>query len=75
MIRALIRKPQLLLADEPIGHLDPLSSGIVVRALDNYRQAGGSVVLVTHHLDHPDFQPDHEFVLEHGRLQKPEVVT
>ncbi|MEM7316055.1 MAG: ATP-binding cassette domain-containing protein, partial [Planctomycetota bacterium] len=49
LIRAIIGKPALLMADEPISHLDPESAGLVVEALDAYRTDGGAVMMVTHH--------------------------
>jgi putative ABC transport system ATP-binding protein len=51
LIRAIIRRPTLLMADEPISHLDPESSALVVSALDSYRKEGGTVMMVTHHFD------------------------
>lgn len=46
--RALIAQPQLLLADEPTGNLDPASAQAVVELILQYHRQGGSVVLITH---------------------------
>lgn len=46
--RALIVRPKLILADEPTGSLDSLSSEGVMNILSNLHQAGSTVVLVTH---------------------------
>ncbi|MDD2809749.1 ABC transporter ATP-binding protein [Rhodoferax sp.] len=47
--RALIHAPQLLLADEPTGNLDPRTAERVMDALINQtRQSGAAMVLVTH---------------------------
>jgi ABC-type lipoprotein export system ATPase subunit len=47
--RALLPQPQLLLADEPTGNLDPATAAVVLdQLLDLARQAQASVVIVTH---------------------------
>ena len=48
MARALIRRPALLLADEPTGNLDAQSAGEVLDLLAEYHEQGGTVLLVTH---------------------------
>jgi putative ABC transport system ATP-binding protein len=47
--RALVQDPRLLLADEPTGNLDDATGESVISLLDRFtRQAGRSLVLVTH---------------------------
>lgn len=46
--RALVKKPKLVLADEPTGNLDPENAEIVMNALHAYAQEGGTVLLATH---------------------------
>lgn len=48
LCRALLGSPDILLADEPTGNLDPTSSDIVVDALRRHAQNGAAVVVVTH---------------------------
>lgn len=48
LARALIAKPELILADEPTGNLDPENTEEVLQVLAQYCQQGGSVLLVTH---------------------------
>ena len=48
LARALLHKPQLLLADEPTGNLDEASGKIVLGHLAEFAKAGGAVLLVTH---------------------------
>lgn len=48
LARALLLEPEVLLADEPTGNLDPDSAQQVMESLSNFRGAGGTVVLVTH---------------------------
>jgi len=47
-IRAIISDPELLLADEPTGNLDPGNSSILISLVEEYHQKGGTVVLVSH---------------------------
>lgn len=46
--RALLKRPQLLLADEPTGNLDPASSLVVWKALTRAAGEGSTVVIATH---------------------------
>ncbi|HYX63814.1 MAG TPA: ABC transporter ATP-binding protein [Burkholderiales bacterium] len=49
LARAFVARPQLLLADEPTGSLDPESGEAVIRLLfDMNRESGTTLVLVTH---------------------------
>ena len=48
LARALVKRPPLILADEPTGNLDPDNAARVLEHLDHYRRSGGTVVLVTH---------------------------
>jgi len=48
MARALMRRPELILADEPTGNLDPDSASAVMSYLGEYHRDGGTVLLVTH---------------------------
>jgi putative ABC transport system ATP-binding protein len=47
-IRAIISAPDLLLADEPTGNLDPANSAILMSLIEDYHKSGGTVVLVSH---------------------------
>jgi putative ABC transport system ATP-binding protein len=49
--RALVRRPRLVLADEPTGNLDSRSSAEVMALLQGLTSEGITVVLVTHEPD------------------------
>ena len=46
--RALLKRPRIILADEPTGNLDPENSEEIIRHLEEYHSKGGTVIVVTH---------------------------
>ncbi len=67
LIRALIKDPAIILADEPTGNLDPENLAIVAEALHEEARKGRIVILVTHNA--PLFSMgDHAFRLVNGRF-------
>jgi ABC-type lipoprotein export system ATPase subunit len=46
--RALVNEPDLILADEPTGNLDPQSANEVLRVIQKLNASGRTIVLVTH---------------------------
>lgn len=67
--RALIVRPELLLADEPTGNVDPSLARRLLRLLVELHKSGTSVVLATHDLGLMDqFDGARRLVLGEGRL-------
>ena len=51
LARALVNKPDILLADEPTGNLDPENSWEIMKLLDKVNKQGTTVIVVTHNLE------------------------
>ena len=51
LARAIVNKPQILLADEPTGNLDPENSWEIMKLLDKVNRQGTTVIVVTHNME------------------------
>lgn len=47
-LRAIITEPEILLADEPTGNLDPANSEILMSLMNDFNKKGGTILLVSH---------------------------
>ena len=67
--RALIVRPELLLADEPTGNVDPTLARRLLRLFVELNKSGTSIVIATHDLALMDqFEDARRLVLGDGRL-------
>lgn len=48
LARTLVNDPQIILADEPTGNLDPTSREVVLKAFDMCHEEGRTIITVTH---------------------------
>jgi len=48
LARALVSEPEMILADEPTGNLDPENDRQVFEHLSEFHRTGGTVIVVTH---------------------------
>mgnify|MGYP003605875685 CR=1 FL=1 len=67
--RAVVNRPQLLLADEPTGNLDKALTQEIFRLFEEFNRIGVTVLIATH--DHTIIQqkPKPTLVLEQGHLR------
>lgn len=63
----LLIEPKILLLDEPLGPLDPVSADNLWRELNGHRDEGMTILLSSHQLP-PDAHPDRYIVLEEGEI-------
>ncbi|MFD0914981.1 cell division ATP-binding protein FtsE [Pseudahrensia aquimaris] len=67
--RAIIDQPELLLADEPTGNLDPALARRLLRLFIELNRSGTSVVIATHDLSLMEQHSARRLVLESGRME------
>lgn len=68
LARALIHKPLVVVADEPTGNLDPVSSKEIVELLLKINNLGTTVLLASHDKDIVNKAAKRVIVLEKGRI-------
>ncbi len=66
--RAVIARPQLLLADEPTGNVDPSLAARLLRLFVELNKSGTSVLIATHDIALMDQYDARRLVLHDGRL-------
>jgi cell division transport system ATP-binding protein len=66
--RAVIGQPQLLLADEPTGNVDPNLAQRLLRLFIELHKSGTSVIIATHDIALMDQYDARRLVLHEGRL-------
>lgn len=69
--RAVVNKPEILLADEPTGNLDPVLSLEIMRLFEAFHQVGVTVLIATHDLTMITKLKPHPILrLQDGRLSE-----
>ena len=66
--RAIITQPDLIIADEPTGNLDPINTTEVVNLLKKINDLGTTVILTTHNRSVIDQIKTRVITLENGRI-------
>jgi cell division transport system ATP-binding protein len=66
--RALLNDPELILADEPTGNLDPDTSDEIMKLLVKISQTGRAVMMATHNYNLLKKFPARTLRCEHGKL-------
>jgi cell division transport system ATP-binding protein len=66
--RALVNQPDLLIADEPTGNLDPVNTRDIIEILEKINELGTTVILTTHNKGVIDSLGKRVVVMEKGRI-------
>jgi cell division transport system ATP-binding protein len=66
--RAFINRPLIILADEPTGNLDPLTSQGIMKLLDKINRTGTTVVMATHDANMVNYMRRRVIELDRGRV-------
>lgn len=66
--RALLNRPELILADEATGNLDPETGYVIITLLHHLAEKGTAVVMATHNLQLVEEFPGKVLQCEEGRL-------
>jgi cell division transport system ATP-binding protein len=70
--RAISFNPEVLLADEPTGNLDPISTFETIEILKNLNDKGITIILATHNKELVDYLNKRVITLHQGRIVKDE---
>jgi len=70
--RALVHDPAMLIADEPTGNLDPVTSWEIIQLLIQINELGTTVLMATHNQEIVNAMRRRVLALEHGLLVRDE---
>ena len=73
--RALLNDPEIILADEPTGNLDPETSEDIMRLLHEISTTGRAVIMATHNYTLLKKFPARTIKCEKGRIIEAEQMT
>lgn len=68
LARALVNNPDILLADEPTGNLDPKNSWEIMRLLEEINKRGTTVLVVTHNQEIVDAMKKRVITMHKGNI-------
>ncbi|MGH7911144.1 MAG: cell division ATP-binding protein FtsE [Candidatus Dormibacteraceae bacterium] len=71
--RALVHAPQLIVADEPTGNLDPATSWELMQLFLGINAAGVTVVMATHNRDVVDVLRRRVVAIDHGHIVRDDL--
>ena len=75
MARALVNHPRILIADEPTGNLDPVTSWEIIQLLIQINQLGTTVLMATHNQEIVNAMRRRVLALEGGHLVRDEAAA
>lgn len=71
--RAMINRPDVIIADEPTGNLDPVNTWEVIRILMKINELGSTVILATHDKEVVNTLGQRVITLEDGQVVRDEA--
>ena len=72
LARAIVTAPEILLADEPTGNLDPKTSVEMVKLFEEINKKGTTVIMATHNEKVVDLLKTRVIELDHGKIVRDE---
>jgi len=72
MARALVNRPRILIADEPTGNLDPVTSWEIIKLLVRVNELGTTLVMATHNAEIVNALRRRVVHLDHGAVVRDE---
>lgn len=66
--RAIINQPEIIIADEPTGNLDPINTFDVIQILKKINNLGTTIILTTHNKVVVDAVGKRVITLDHGQI-------
>lgn len=70
--RAMVNKPDVIVADEPTGNLDPDTAWEIMKLLKEVNKLGTTVIMVTHAKEIVDFMKRRVIALSDGKIVRDE---
>ncbi|NRT87876.1 cell division ATP-binding protein FtsE [Clostridium beijerinckii] len=71
--RAIVNDPNILIADEPTGNLDPETAMGIMDTLDNVNKNGTTILMATHARDIVDSMRKRVIAIENGTIIRDEI--
>jgi cell division transport system ATP-binding protein len=71
--RALVKEPEILLADEPTGNIDPRAAADILNILKDINYQGATVLMATHDADLAERTRRRRVTLDAGRIVRDET--
>ncbi|KYG33764.1 cell division ATP-binding protein FtsE [Alkalihalobacillus trypoxylicola] len=71
--RAIVNQPEVLIADEPTGNLDPETAWEIMDVLDEINHRGTTILMATHNKDIVNTIKKRVIAIESGRIVRDEV--
>lgn len=68
LARAIVNQPNIILADEPTGNLDPKNSLEIMRLLEEINRRGTTVIVVTHNKEIVNLMQKRVITLKKGKI-------